>query len=84
MKLEETIQRITDNPARRFGLESRGLIKPGYYADIVIFDPESIIDNSTYDDPKQHPTGIPYVIVNGELGVDNEICTGKYHGRAIP
>ena len=84
MKLEETIQRITDNPARRFGLELRGLIKPGYYADIVIFDPESIIDNSTYDDPKQHPTGIPYVIVNGELGVDNEICTGKYHGRAIP
>ena len=84
MKLEETIQRLTDNPARRFGLESRGLIKPGYYADIVIFDPESVIDNSTYDDPKQYPTGIPYVIVNGELAVDNETCTGKYPGRAIP
>ena len=84
MKLEETIQRLTDNPARRFGLESRGRIKPGYFADVVLFDPNSVIDNSTYDDPTQYPTGIPFVIVNGTLAVDNEVCTGKFTGRAIP
>ena len=84
MKLEQTIQRLTDNPARRFGLESRGRIKPGYFADIVLFNPDSIIDNSTYDDPAQYPTGIPYVIVNGNIAVDNEICTGNFSGRAIP
>ena len=84
MKLEETIQRLTDNPARRFGLESRGRIKPGYFADVVLFDPNSVIDNSTYDDPMQYPTGIPFVIVNGTIAVDNESCTGKFTGRAIP
>ena len=84
MKLEETIQRLTDNPARRFGLQSRGRIKPGYFADLVLFDPNSVIDNSTYDDPTQYPTGIPFVIVNGTIAVDNEVCTGKFRGRAIP
>ena len=84
MKLEETIQRLTDNPARRFGLESRGRIEPGYFADVVLFDPNSVIDNSTYDDPKQYPTGIPFVIVNGTIAVDNEICTGNFSGRAVP
>ncbi len=84
MKLEETIESKTDYPARRFVLESRGRIKPGYVADVVLFDPNSVIDNSTYDDPTQYPTGIPFVIVNGTIAVDNEACTGKFSGRAIP
>ena len=84
MPLEHTIQRITDNPARRFGLKQRGRIQEGYFADIVLFDPDTINDNATYDDPKQFPTGIPYVIVNGEIAVSMEQCTGTKSGKAIP
>ena len=84
MPLEHTIQRITDNPARRFGLKQRGKIQEGYFADIVLFDPATINDNATYDDPKQFPTGIPFVIVNGEVAVSKEECTGTKTGRAIP
>ena len=84
MKLEETIQRITDNPAQRFKLTNRGRIKKGYFADIVLFDPETIIDNSTYDDPKQYPTGIPYVIVNGEIAIEKGTVRNSTSGRAIP
>ena len=84
MPLEHTIQRITDNPARRFGLKQRGKIQEGYFADIVLFDTATINDNATYDDPKQFPTGIPFVIVNGEVAVSKEECTGTTTGRAIP
>ena len=84
MGLEQAVQRITDNPARRFGLKDRGLVKEGYFADIAVFDEEQIIDNATYDDPTQFPTGIPYVLVNGQLAVDSERCTGVMAGRAIP
>ena len=84
MKLEETIQRITNNPAKRFNLTGRGLIKEGYFADIVLFDPKTVIDNSTYDDPKQYPTGIPYVIVNGKIAVEKTQIKNVTSGRAIP
>ncbi|MBN19443.1 MAG: hypothetical protein CL758_08230 [Chloroflexi bacterium] len=84
VKLETLIQRVTQNPADRFGLKNRGLIKEGYFADITIFDSEKFIDNSTYDDPKQFPSGIPFVIVNGQIAVDQEVCTGIFAGRAIP
>ena len=84
MPLEQTIQRLTDNPARRFGLTNRGRLEPNYFADIVLFDSQTVIDNSTYDDPTQFPSGIPYVIVNGEVAVNRETCTGTYSGRAIP
>ena len=75
---------MTQNPAVRFGLTKRGVIKEDYYADIVIFDAEHVIDNATYDDPIQFPTGIPYVIVNGQVAVDNEVCTGVLAGQAVP
>lgn len=84
MTLEEMVQRVTDNPARRFGLKGRGRIEVGNFADIVAFDADHIIDNATYDDPEQFPTGIPYVIVNGQVAVDNERCTGAMAGQAVP
>jgi len=84
VRLETLIQRVTQNPSVRFGLKERGVIKEGFFADITIFDSESIIDNSTYDDPKQFPTGIPFVLVNGQIAVSNEVCTGIFAGRAIP
>ena len=65
ISLETMINRMTDAPARRFGLTGRGRLERGYAADIVVFDAERIIDTATYDDPRQYPAGIPYVIVNG-------------------
>ena len=84
LTLEGMVQRMTDNPARRFGITDRGRIEKGYFADIVVFDPDHIIDNATYDDPKQFPTGIPFVVVNGQVAVDNERCTGALAGHAVP
>lgn len=84
MTLEEMVQRVTDNPAKRFGLKGRGLIKVGNFADVVVFDPDRIIDNATYDDPTQFPAGIPYVLVNGQVAVDSERCTGIMAGQAVP
>ncbi len=84
LSLEQMVQRMTDNAARRFGLTRRGRIEKGYFGDIVVFDAEHIIDNATYDDPLQFPTGIPYVLVNGQVAVDRERCTGVMAGQAVP
>jgi len=84
MTIEQMIQRVANNPAKTFNLTGRGLIKKGYFADIVIFDAEKIIDTATYDDAKQFPIGIPYVIVNGSIAVKNENCTGIFAGQAVP
>ena len=84
MSLEQMIQRIANNPTKTFNLKGRGLLKEGYFADIVIFDEDKIIDTATYDDAKQFPVGIPYVIVNGNIAVNNEVCTGVFAGHAVP
>ena len=84
MSLEQMIQRIANNPAKTFKLSGRGLLKEGYFADIVIFDEDKIIDTATYDDAKQFPVGIPYVIVNGSIAVKDEACTGVFAGQAVP
>jgi N-acyl-D-amino-acid deacylase len=84
ISLEKMVQRMTDNPARRFGLTRRGRIEKGYFADMVVFDPDHVIDNATYDDPIQYPTGIPFVVVNGQVAVDDERCTGVFAGQAVP
>ena len=84
LSLSQMIQRMTDNPARRFGLIKRGRIQKGYFADIVVFDDKHVIDTATYDDPIQFPIGIPFVLVNGHVVVDNEQCTGVLAGAAIP
>ena len=84
LTLEGMVQRMTDNPARRFGITDRGRIEKGYFGDVVVFDPDHIIDNATYDDPTQFPTGIPFVLVNGQVAVDTERCTGVLAGHAVP
>ncbi len=81
--VEQVVQRMTQNPAHRFGLAGRGEIKEGYRADICVFDPDLIIDLSSFEDPMLHPVGIPYVIVNGELVVDESVCTGVLPGDGI-
>jgi len=81
--LEQVIQRVTQNPARRFGLEGRGEIREGFQADICVFDPEMINDLSSFEDPMIHPIGIPHVLVNGKLVVENSKCTGTMSGDGI-
>jgi N-acyl-D-aspartate/D-glutamate deacylase len=78
------IQRMTDYPARRFGLTGRGRLETGYFADVVVFDPDQVIDTATYDDPRQFPVGIPYVLVNGQVAVDQGVCTQVFAGQAVP
>ena len=82
--VEGMVHRMTDRPARRFGLTNRGRIEKGFFADVTMFDAERVIDTATYDDPRQHPVGIPYVLVNGQVAVDHERCTGVLAGQAVP
>jgi N-acyl-D-amino-acid deacylase len=84
LTLEGMVARMTDVPARRFGLPNRGRIQPGYRADITVFDADRVIDTATYDDPRQYPVGIPYVLVNGAIAVDGGVPTGALAGEAVP
>jgi N-acyl-D-amino-acid deacylase len=85
LSLEEAVRKLTSFPARRFNLGKRGLIAPGYAADLVVFDPETIQDTSTYEDPKHYPEDISHVLVNGtralESGALLETGEGKVIGR---
>ncbi|MBI4306947.1 MAG: amidohydrolase family protein, partial [Chloroflexi bacterium] len=82
-KLEQVVQRVTQNPAERFRLKGRGVIKKGNAADLVVFDADRICDLSSFEDPRAHPAGIPFVIVNGKVAVDHERCTGVLAGEAL-
>lgn len=79
LPLESALFKMTGQPARRLGLTDRGVVRPGAAADLVIFDPEKIADQSTFDTPHRYPVGIPYVIVNGRVAVDE---TGYHDVRA--
>ncbi len=81
--LEEAIRKMTSLPARKLGLWDRGLIRPGFKADITIFNPYTVNDRSTFQDPHKYPQGIEYVLVNGEVVVDEGEHTGKTPGRLL-
>ncbi|PKN39976.1 MAG: hypothetical protein CVU63_13275 [Deltaproteobacteria bacterium HGW-Deltaproteobacteria-20] len=70
MPLQEGIRKITSMPASRIGLQDRGLLREGFRADITLFDPDKIRDRATFEDPHRFPEGIPYVLVNGEIVVE--------------
>jgi N-acyl-D-amino-acid deacylase len=76
ISLEEAIRRMTSLPAQKFQLKDRGLLREGFAADIVVFDEQKIQDLSTYDKPHQYTTGFKYVLVNGQLTIDE----GKHNG----
>lgn len=71
LSLEEAIFKMTKKPAELLGLKKRGTLKEGNFADIVVFNPNTIIDKGTFVDPVQYPEGIDYVIINGNLVIDN-------------
>jgi N-acyl-D-aspartate/D-glutamate deacylase len=83
MSLPEAIHKITGFPAGILGTESRGLLREGYWADLVLLDPKRIADRSTYEEPERYPEGIPYVVVNGQLVVDGGETTSSLPGRAL-
>jgi N-acyl-D-amino-acid deacylase len=70
-------------PAQREHLSERGLIQTGYFADITVFDPATIIDEATYAEPTKLSQGVDYVLVNGQLEYDHGAATGAKAGRAL-
>ncbi|MGH9728568.1 MAG: N-acyl-D-amino-acid deacylase family protein [Candidatus Acidiferrales bacterium] len=83
MPLEEAIRKITSMPAQREHLTDRGLIKTGFYADVTIFDPKTIIDRATYTEPSRISEGVDYVFVNGQLEYDHGKLTSAKAGRPL-
>jgi len=83
LSLEEAIRKMTSLPAARLGIADRGLIRAGMYADLVIFDPATVIDRATFARPRELSTGIMYVAVNGVLVIDSTRPTGARPGRAL-
>jgi N-acyl-D-amino-acid deacylase len=85
--LEEAVRKMTSLPAQIMGLKGRGAVKPGYRADITVFNPDTVEDTATYEDPRRHPTGISHVIVNGRLtaqdGVHLGIRAGQVHRHGL-
>ncbi len=81
LTLEEAIYKMTGLPALRLKLKNAGLIKKGFQADAVLFDPETICDRATYNDSNKYPSGIARVIVNGKTVINNGVHTGAKPGR---
>jgi N-acyl-D-amino-acid deacylase len=83
LPLEMAIRKITSLPAQREHLVNRGLLRPGYFADIAIFDPATILDHATYTDPTQLSTGVDFTIVNGQIAYDHGHLTGATPGQVL-
>jgi dihydroorotase/N-acyl-D-amino-acid deacylase len=83
LRLEDAVRKMTSLAAQRVGLDHRGLLAPGMFADIVLFDPATIIDRSTFEQPQQLATGVRFVYVNGVAVVADGVVTGALPGRAL-
>jgi len=83
LSLEQAVHKMTGMPAARLGLKQRGLLKTGYAADLVIFDPATICDTATFDDPLRYPTGLPSVFVNGIAVKEADQSTGALPGKVL-
>jgi N-acyl-D-amino-acid deacylase len=83
LDLPQAIRKVTSLPAQREHLSSRGILKPGFYADVTVFDPAAILDTATYENPNQVSKGVEYVLVNGQLEWDRGKLTGATGGRPL-
>jgi N-acyl-D-aspartate/D-glutamate deacylase len=83
LRLEDAVRKATSLAAQRLGIRDRGLLREGYYADVVIFDPEKIVDTATMEKPHQFAAGIPYVVVNGQVVVDQGRITDARPGMVV-
>lgn len=83
ISLEEAVYRLTSLPASNLRIKRRGSLKPGNYADIVLFDPKTIRDNATFAEPHQYATGVQHVFVNGIQVLKDGEHTGEFPGRVV-
>ena len=83
LSMQQAIYKLTGLPAGNLKLRDRGRLREGYFADVVLFDPEQIRDHATYDDPHRYATGMRYVVVNGKLVLDEGEHTGALPGRVV-
>jgi N-acyl-D-amino-acid deacylase len=83
LSLEECVAHLTSRPAARLRLPDRGLVREGYRADLVLFDPETVAPGATYDNPRTLPKGIPYVLVEGRFVIEDGRRTDVLAGRAV-
>ena len=80
---KQAIHKMTGHNAKRLGLTDRGIIETGKAADVVVFNPDTIIDNATYEDPRQYPEGVRLVMVNGRVVVRDGEYSGDKPGRVL-
>ncbi len=83
LSLEDAIRKMTSLPAQRLGIKDRGILKPGFYADLVMFDPDSVTDKATFENPHQYSEGMDLVVVNGRAVWENGKFTGNFPGRVL-
>jgi N-acyl-D-amino-acid deacylase len=83
LSMQQAIYKLTGLPAGNLKLRERGALRAGYFADVVLFDPEQIRDHATFDDPHRYATGMRYVLVNGDLVLDQGKHTGALPGRVV-
>ena len=83
LTLEEAVRKMSGATAARLGLQDRGLLREGFFADVAVFDPGRIIDRATFEDPHRYADGVEYVLVNGVLVVDGGEHTGARPGRVL-
>lgn len=83
VSVEEAVRKMTSLPAGTFKLWDRGLIRPGMAADVAIFDESKVADRATFEQPKQYPTGIHFVIVNGQVVIENDKHAGAKSGQIL-
>lgn len=83
LSLPDAIRKCTSMNAEKANLKERGVLREGYWADVVVFDPDAVQDQATFEDPHRYPDGVPYVLVNGEVVVDNGTHTGALPGRVL-
>ena len=83
LSLEAAVQKMTGMPAERLNLKDRGLIADGLMADLTLFNPETVIDQATFEKPHQYPSGISWVIVNGSISINDGISSKKLNGKIL-
>ena len=83
LTLQEAIRKMTGLPAQKFGLKDRGLVQEGKFADLVVFSPERIIDQATYEEPRTPPAGIKAVVVNGRIAVSDGRVARVFAGEFL-
>jgi N-acyl-D-aspartate/D-glutamate deacylase len=83
LSLEAAVRKLTGVPAERLGLERRGLLREGYFADVTVFDAHTIADRATFEDPGQPSVGVRFVMVNGRFVLDDGRLTAERPGRAL-